>query len=666
MANIEYGSKWNFAPCLSGMMEQGPNNPLWEHFRSQSKYDTLVREAIQNSLDAVYDKDIPVRVEFAFEELENPSKNMPEFLKIRDYIKGCIEYWKDNQDAKRVCQPMLDFLNSSKDRIPYLRVSDYNTRGMDYRENDNNCTFYGFLRGQGTSVKNNSTSGGSFGFGKTAYFGFSEFYTILISSMNQKKNVVFEGASMLCTNKTNGQKYVDVGYYDCNNGQPITDANKIPDNFRRTEPGTDINVMGIYDDPDSKKQCILEIVQCVLKNFWMAILMEKLEVKIGNNNITAAKLPKLMEACYQVIADNNSLYENPRPYYEAVRGALSKNNLCKHYHKHLHTLGSVHMYVMRNPHNRDRVIAMRQPMMVVKTYNMHSQKGFAAVFVCDDENGNELLRLTEPPTHSNWERGRVADSNNQKHKDAHVALGEVKKFLLECITDFFFNEMTDEADFMGVEDLLYSVDAETEATPTNQKVQQQAQSEEGTPTGETIQTVTSSPTTSLKPETPTYSVDLSKQDRTGQVSIKTVTKAKQDDRGRLTSGNSSKPRKQQGGGGVGSEKTNNRNVKSDEGNSGSYQVPFPVAYRCFAQNDANGTTYTLKYNSDRDAEKGIINIFVVGADGEEEIPLSWSSEGTIVGNAIHGLKVKEGKNVLQFRFNDNMKHAVYLKVYEEN
>jgi hypothetical protein len=84
---------------------------------------------------------------------------------------------------KKVYQPMLDTFPQNdglKQAIPYLRVADYNTKGMTYSENDTKSTFYAFVKAIGVTVKDETGArGGSFGYGKAAYYKMSPFSTVL-------------------------------------------------------------------------------------------------------------------------------------------------------------------------------------------------------------------------------------------------------------------------------------------------------------------------------------------------------------------------------------------------------------------------------------------------------------------------------------------------------
>ena len=150
--NFEKNCCWHFARQLGGS-DSGPNEAMGENFK-KTPYASLVREAIQNSLDAVDDESIPVTVCFQFKEIS--SAKFPRFFELKENVDGCLRYYKDNQNAKDKYGPMADYLQyfiSHDAAMPYLTVSDSNTKGMDYIEGDTNCPFYAFVQSVGVTSK---------------------------------------------------------------------------------------------------------------------------------------------------------------------------------------------------------------------------------------------------------------------------------------------------------------------------------------------------------------------------------------------------------------------------------------------------------------------------------------------------------------------------------
>ena len=212
MAGREKNCRWYFADQPNGQ-EIGPNNAMEQNFKHYT-YISLVRESIQNSLDAVLDKRRPVLVRFSFNKIVGA--DFPNFFEIQKHIKGCLDYFPNNKNAKALYEPMLkQFMdNKYRESIDYIRVSDYNTKGMDYKENKTDSPFYAFVRSSGVSAKENDSAGGSFGFGKAAYFLISPISTIIVSTCTKNYEKYFEGVASFCTHLYRNEKKVAAGYYD--------------------------------------------------------------------------------------------------------------------------------------------------------------------------------------------------------------------------------------------------------------------------------------------------------------------------------------------------------------------------------------------------------------------------------------------------------------------
>lgn len=180
MAGREKNCKWYFAD-QPNVQEVGPNNAMEQSFKNHP-YAALVRESIQNSLDAVLDKSAPVQVVFSFREMNGC--DYPEFFSLKEHIEGCLDYYSNNYNAKAIYEPMMKFFadEAHHNHLGYIRVSDYNTKGMSYEKDKTDSPFYAFVRSAGVSAKDDTSAGGSFGFGKAAYYLLSPISTIMVST----------------------------------------------------------------------------------------------------------------------------------------------------------------------------------------------------------------------------------------------------------------------------------------------------------------------------------------------------------------------------------------------------------------------------------------------------------------------------------------------------
>ena len=153
--------QWHFVenPNLNG-----PNDAIHEKFR-QNAYYSIVRESIQNSMDVQLDHSKPVVVKF--ETLNINQAEHPELFTIKEHIQSCLEYFKNDIQAQDLFNGMLNYLETNSS-IKILKVSDFNTQGMKYEKDNPTCPFTSFMS-QGISSKP-SGAGGSYGFGKGAYY----------------------------------------------------------------------------------------------------------------------------------------------------------------------------------------------------------------------------------------------------------------------------------------------------------------------------------------------------------------------------------------------------------------------------------------------------------------------------------------------------------------
>ena len=247
MAGREKNCKWYFADQPNGQ-EVGPNNAMEQSFKNHP-YASLVRESIQNSLDAVLDKSEPVVVKFSFMEMQGA--DYPEFFELQHHIQGCLDYFPNNHNAKVTYEPMRKLFEGNKyhDHLGFIRVSDYNTKGMTYEEGNTDTPFYAFVRSAGVTVKDSAAAGGSFGFGKAAYYLLSPINTIIVSTCTENYQKYFEGAASLCTHTYKGSKKMAFGYYDDQNGKPITEESDIPANIISK---TIFSAIPKRNDPNSK------------------------------------------------------------------------------------------------------------------------------------------------------------------------------------------------------------------------------------------------------------------------------------------------------------------------------------------------------------------------------------------------------------------------------
>lgn len=684
MGQVEKECRWHFAQSLGGQ-EQGPNEATSDTFKKE-KFDSLVRESMQNSLDVAASDDKPVIVTFLFKKAQSGA--YPQLFAVRNNIEACLKTWNDD-NARKKFEPMLSYLDKvAKGPFDYLEVRDENTTGMTYIKGDRKCGFYSFVKSVGNSSKSSNAAGGSHGFGKAAFPLISKFNTVLVSTLTEDNQYHFEGVCSLCSHELDGKKFVPVGYYcDNDDEEPVNDQDNIPEAFLRKSVGTSVFVMGLDLDEKSSKDAMREISMAAIKHFWMAILKGKLVVRIGidtkYNEINSDSLTKYAEKLFDGFDDLKRGHKNPRPYIDAVANAGTDDNHLI-FDENIPLLGDVRLYMLKSRNGNDYILNMRSPMMLVDHELNRSQYGFYSVFVCTDEKGNEILRMAENALHNEWDDRNTKNAvDKQMVKDA---LEERHRFIQRCVSSVFVGKDTEELTFGGLDDFL-SIPSSLDDDDYN--------SEFGKPSGELTDEETSSENTELEDVT----IRKPKPENLGDVKVKKKRKKKQvkdadgedqptghdpenepehgtdddpddtseDEPGKEPEGGEPKDDDPKDDGeDTNSEPDEPKEEDEDEGKKATRVKPLRITYRAYAQTADDGSVmHKLIIHSNRASDRVIIGIISGGENSDEKLSISKSDNGKIASNLLTDVRLAEGKTVITVWFDDDMRHAIKLNVNED-
>ena len=651
---------WNFG-AESGREQL--SDPMSDHFKDDL-YTSLVRESIQNSLDAASGNNEPVRVEFQYKTLN--SWDFPNFFALRKHIQGCIDYY--GEKARAVYEPMLRNFpedDGLKRAIPYLRVADYNTKGMTYTPDDTESSFYAFVRAIGVTVKDETGArGGSFGYGKAAYYKMSPFSTVFISTMDCNQHRCFEGASVLSTHRINGRILTSVGFYDNNNGKPVTNSDNIPVPFRRDAPGSNIDIIGLEKEIDSVDNLLKEVI----RNFWLAIHEGLLEVKVEDANLNKDNLFSLMKSYFPKLADNvkrnASTYTNPRPYYDAVVN-VNADESHKLFIDKLFTVGVVKLYTAIIPEEagmeRSKVAFMRSLKMHVFTQKYNLANSIAAVFVCDNRYGNRLLGHLEPPAHNEWKAKNWKDERKRTIPDGQQALDEIHQFIERCFRSLNNSEEGDSTDITELEDylpipsdLLPDDDEETKAKGSDPRL--------GVP-GDVDENGTHE-TTQIEESIDKEKEFSGKQDK-GQVTSVIQGGYSDAEAGKAGSVHQRRQGKKKKRGKGTSPGTKPSKQKLDPSLPGIYSEVVDVDYSVIAKTQNGQLWHDIFIEADDHYDNVLMNVIVCGEGSDEKLAVIQSDKGTPKDNKVYGLSLNAGINKVSVRFDDQVRHTLSLEVYED-
>jgi hypothetical protein len=268
--------------------------------------DYLVREVIQNSLDARADDNKgAVRVRFSLHE---PS-DAPGEQRLAYYFSRLRAPLKSFQVA---------FTPHGFPNLPrrYLVCEDFGTRGLegderyfggDSRGDTSREDFYWFWRNIGSSAKTGDDLG-RWGLGKTVYRAVSRTRCMLgLTVRASDGRSLLMGQAVLQPHSCEGHEYHPEGYWCADDGNDfpaaIADPNEI-EMFRtewrltrREEPGLSVVSPFVPDELDAKR-----IVQAVLINYFVRILRGELVVEVSGPTLERVVLDKgtIDEACDKV------------------------------------------------------------------------------------------------------------------------------------------------------------------------------------------------------------------------------------------------------------------------------------------------------------------------------------------------------------------------------
>lgn len=685
--NAEKDCRWHPIYRSDNDNGVGPSEPMQENFR-QAPYASLVREAIQNSLDVVKrNSSDPVEMRFSIGSID--SKNFPQFFGISKHIQGCIDNFPNNDKAKRIYPPMLEYINKVNrpgGKLHFIRVSDYNTQGMPYMNlEDNDSPFYAFVRSAGVSSKSDESAGGSFGFGKAAYFYLSPLRTVLVSTRTEDDKYFFEGVCSLCSHKLDGRTVSNIVYYDNNDGNPTTKFDRIPGRFQRKDEdgkevgsGTDIFIMGVdFANVGSEDDIYDEMFLATLENFWLAILDNKLIVRIGKGDkerlIDSSNIQSLMEANFNENDTNRRKRRgavgkyNPRPYFDAVNLAdttdkfihreinLGKNSRLREIQT-LPLWGSAHYYFAKNKQATNRIVYMRGLKMTVSISPARNGEGYYGVIVCPEGESNAWLRKMENPAHSVWDYKRL--ENKRDKKIAKTLLEVIEEEKNNIIREIFNLDSIETVKIKGLEQYLY-IPSEADDEDEEDGVS----SPEGEPTGKFVDE-------GFSPTTNTENIRKSSTSNNstllGSVLINQPGATTPDDSGSVLTGRgNTRIKKPHTNTYVSAAKPRQRNkVENSDSDSHSLE-PITVKYRSFAQANNGIIIHKLILtNDDHEIERGQIDLLIGGESSDSKIRIANSSKGDIQQNSIVNLRLPIGKTTIEIRFADNLKHSLKIAAYE--
>ena len=404
----------------------GPSDAGSEHFAGNLMAH-LARECAQNAIDARKGEG-PIKLSFKLEQME--ANGIPEFKGgLNDaWVASADRHGDGGKAYPPVFAPAKAMLAGG--RVPVLVISDSKTKGLvgiADRNNDTGSSWANLVKS--TGVANSSKgAGGAFGIGKMAPFACSALRTVFYQTCSND-GWGFQGVVRLMTHRDKNtdrtlQAFGMIGLKghdkreNCEISLPVQQRDLVPQAFRELRQagsfGTDIFVVGFVGGDDWK----LHVKAALITNFFPAINDEYAEFDVDGELINKASILRELSALRKEALDaelEDLVKELEHTYWyikasEASMGAIDSWTLTKD----LEHFGKVQIGIVQGTKDDIKVhgqlparcFMCRSNRMKIFSKQYQLPFPYAAFMICDDEQGNELLRRLEPPTHTAWEKDR--------------------------------------------------------------------------------------------------------------------------------------------------------------------------------------------------------------------------------------------------------------------
>jgi hypothetical protein len=312
-------TKWHFSPQLADQVEAEITQRDQFDNDDVDISETIVREAVQNSLDAAVDDPSRVKVTFRWVDRKNGIKP--------DFFRKLFEGQLDHARAADIDVASLDFANPTA-----LVIEDFGTCGLTgsthEKDNDN---FSDFWRRHGKSHKTGK-SRGRWGLGKLVYSTTSQ-VGVFFGVTNRKGDPrsYLMGQTVLNVRKVDGKQYPPHAFFaDLEHEQdpflkipvPVKDDNFVAEfrnNFsiqRKNEPGVSI----IIPFPDIRFN-VEQMIGVAIANYFYPLITGQLvlqfdEIEINSRNVRSLAKRYAAERFSQI----DMLFDFIEEVYRAQKG----------------------------------------------------------------------------------------------------------------------------------------------------------------------------------------------------------------------------------------------------------------------------------------------------------------------------------------------------------
>lgn len=467
--------QWIFSD-LGSSDKVGVNESGIGIFKRQS-YKGLAKEILQNVTDAKNPElpdEVPVKAKFELIYID--LEDIPGYERIREVIYKCSEYYSDGDDGEKlkIIRDAADKYLSTSGKVPVLKISDYNTTGLRGVQEETGSNWTGLVRERSATNKSNASSG-AFGVGKFAPYNFTSVRTVLYSTKTIDDEYAFQGKAILTTFKENGKIKQNIGLFadkDSENYDAVFDENNIAPVFRRSEPGTDIFVIGF--EKEDEDNWVEQSAISVIEYFFYSIYRGKLEVEIRDDEkiveITKYNLGEMItfydKYCKERMMKDTSFKFTAPSYWKLLQDSRHKIITAPFVYNGKN-MGNYELYLLTGDDiTEKKVLEMRQAgMRIREDCAFRIPINFIAIFIATGEgavsqepkdNISSFLRKCENQAHDDW----AAEEYKEEKAKAKGIINKVHQIILDTVKAEMPDFGEDSVDAFGLSEFLPNEEAD--------------------------------------------------------------------------------------------------------------------------------------------------------------------------------------------------------------
>ena len=442
-------AKW-LSISNGGLGETGLRD-MGNAFQGKALLSSLVRESVQNSLDAKREEVKTVSMEFCYQKVN--ANEVPDVFRLRQIFGFCKKFVTSEQEK--------DFFENGENKTLYggsgekslgiLRISDHGTIGLTGLANySENGRFRGLVTRMGMG-NDDASRGGNFGVGKQALFLASKVRTVFFSSIDSETGAAGHmGVAKLSSfrdpqlgNGPDGNPLcADRTVYYCNesynpatqSGNPVIDGQfkfckRLDGDF-----GTDVFIVGF--DPKNEDKFSVEILTVLLSEFIVAIDEGRLEVTLPDGfTLSKDTIDKAFEK-----------FKNGKPGKSDLRKVTCYIDLIKQPWKASPALpvgigmpsfpvGAIEYKFVRSDEDNFCRITREKGMFVHTLKKVCGNANCVGIAVIRDKDLNATFKSMENEAHDTFEMTDARFPDDAQQKLAEAQLKALEDYLKKCAND---------------------------------------------------------------------------------------------------------------------------------------------------------------------------------------------------------------------------------------